>query len=42
LLLWLDKFGLAGRLYFRGLRMTRTQNGIVLVEITKRKCSLYQ
>jgi hypothetical protein len=37
LLLWLHKIGLAGRLYFRGLRMTRTQNGIVLVEIRKRE-----
>jgi hypothetical protein len=37
LLLWLHKIGLAGRLYFRGVRMRRTQNGVMLVEIRKRQ-----
>jgi hypothetical protein len=37
LLLWLDKTGLAGRLFLRGVRMTRTGNGIQLVQLKKRK-----
>jgi hypothetical protein len=37
LLLWLHKIGLAGRLFLRGLRMTRTQNGVRLVEIRTRE-----
>jgi hypothetical protein len=36
LLLWLHKTGLAGRLYLLGVRMTRTRNGVALVEI--RRC----
>jgi hypothetical protein len=37
LLRWLDKVGLAGRLYLRGVRMTRTAGGVTLVEIKKRE-----
>jgi hypothetical protein len=37
LLLRLHKIGLAGRMYLRGVRMTRTWNGIALVEIRKRE-----
>ena len=34
-LLWLDRIGIAGRLYLRGVRMTRTQNGVRLVLLKK-------
>jgi hypothetical protein len=37
LLVWLDKIGMAGRLYFRGARMTKTREGVSLVEIVKRE-----
>jgi hypothetical protein len=37
LLMWLDKIGMAGRLYLRGVRMTKTRNGVSLVEIRKRE-----
>jgi hypothetical protein len=37
LLRWLNKVGLAGRLYLRGVRMTRTAGGVTLVEIKKRE-----
>jgi hypothetical protein len=35
LLLWLDSIGLAKRLYLRGVRMTRNNNGVALAKIKK-------
>ena len=34
-MLWLHKVGIAGRLFLRGVRMTRTGNGVGLVQIKK-------
>jgi hypothetical protein len=34
-MLWMHKIGLAGRLFLRGVRMTRTGNGVGLVQIKK-------
>jgi hypothetical protein len=35
LLLWLNDVGLAGRLYLRGVRMVRTDNGVALARVKK-------
>jgi hypothetical protein len=34
-MLWMDKVGLAGRLFLRGVRMTRTGNSVGLVQMKK-------
>jgi hypothetical protein len=34
-MLWMDKIGLAGRLFLRGVRMTRTGNSVGLVQMKK-------
>lgn len=36
-MLWMHKIGLAGRLFFKGIRMTRTGNGVGLVQIKMKK-----
>ena len=36
-MLWLHRIGLAGRLFLRGVRMTRTKNGVALVHIKKQE-----
>jgi hypothetical protein len=36
-MLWLHKVGIAGRLFLRGVRMTRGKNGVALVQIKKQE-----
>jgi hypothetical protein len=36
-MLWMHKTGLAGRLFLKGIRMTRTGNGVGLVQIKMKK-----
>ena len=36
-MLWLHRIGFAGRLFLRGVRMTRTKNGVALVQIKKQE-----
>ena len=36
-MLWLERIGLAGRLFLRGVRVTRTKHGAALVQIKKRE-----
>jgi hypothetical protein len=36
-MLWLHRIGFAGRLFLRGVRMTRWKNGVALVQIKKRE-----
>jgi hypothetical protein len=36
-MLWLHRVGLAGRLFLRGVRMTRWKNGVALVQIKKQE-----
>ena len=36
-MLWMHKIGFSGRLFLRGVRMTRTGNGVGLVQIKMKK-----
>ena len=36
-MLWLHRIGLAGRLFLRGIRMTRRKNGVALAQIKKQE-----